>query len=165
MIEQFWPFEHFYRTTLKISKEESDQVKIFMHNFKHSVDPTQVTTYQKLNILSLPALKNLRSQIVEVLNFLNLNLDDNWAQLYKENNFHVPHTHYGSEYSGVIYIEGNSPNGTSFLNPKGDVYTSEFKVNDLILFPSYILHFVNVQQEDNNRIIISFNTKKGGNHG
>ena len=159
-MQKFWPFESFYKTSLKISKEESNQIKIFMNNFKNSVDNTQITTYQKINVLDLPILKNLRDQIIKILDSLDLNLDDNWGQLYKENNFHVPHTHYGSEYSGVIYIDGDGSEGTNFLNTKGEIYTSEFKINDLILFPSHILHFVNVQKKDNNRTIISFNTKR-----
>ena len=159
-MQKFWPFESFYKTNLKISKEELDQIKIFMLNFKNSVDDTQITTYQKINVLDLPILKNLRNQVVKILDSLNLILDGSWAQLYKENNFHFPHVHYGSDYSGIIYMDGHNSEGTNFLNVRGNIYTSKFKKKDLILFPSYVLHFVNVQKKDNNRTVISFNAQR-----
>ena len=160
-MEKFWPFESFYKKRLNISEEETQQIKLFIHNFKNSIDSNQITTYKKINPLTeLQALKKLKNQIEEFLNDLNLDLDENWIQLYKKENFHLPHTHVGSAYSGVIYIDGKTNEGTSFLDPQGNIYTSEFIKNDLILFPSHIIHYVNFQQTDTNRIIISFNTKR-----
>ena len=163
---KYWPFQFFYKIPLNILKEEKEQIKFFLHNFENSTDINQTTTYKKINVLNLPLLKNLRDQVIKIIEPLNLILDNNWAQLYKKGDSHVPHAHYGSEYSGVIYIDGETTEGTNFISPiNAQISTANFNTNDLILFPSNILHYVNIQGDNTNRIIISFNTKLGGNNG
>jgi cupin superfamily acireductone dioxygenase involved in methionine salvage len=165
---KYWPFKSFYKINLKISEKETEQIKILLHNFKHSIDKHQTTTYQQLDILSLPLLKDLKDQIIKILEPLNLVVGNNWAQLYRKGDHHAPHAHYLSEYSGIIYIDGDTPEGTNFISPVGaGCYTTKFNKNDLILFPSHILHFVDVQKDNTNRIVISFNTqpKQGGIYG
>ena len=160
---KYWPFKFFYKVNINISKEEKEQIKLFLNNFENSVDIDQTTTYKKVNVLNLPLLKNLRNEVIKVIDPLNLVLDNNWAQLYRKADLHVPHAHYGSEYSGVIYIDGDTKEGTNFISPvDSQVYTANFNLNDLILFPSHILHYVNFQKDNTNRTIISFNTKLGG---
>ena len=78
---KYWPFKSFYKINLKISEKETEQIKIILHNLKHSVDKDQTTTYQQINILNLPLLKNLKDQVVKILEPLNLVVGNNWAQL------------------------------------------------------------------------------------
>jgi hypothetical protein len=161
---KYWPFKSFYKINLNISEKETEQIKLFVNNFKNSVDADQTTTYKKVNVLNLPLLKNLRNKVIKVIESLNLVLDNNWAQLYRKGDRHAPHAHYLSEYSGIIYIDGDTQEGTNFISPVGaGCYSTKFNKNDLILFPSHILHFVDVQKDNTNRIVISFNTlPKGG---
>ena len=159
---KYWPFKFFYKVNINILKEEKEQIKLFLNNFKNSTDVNQTTTFKKINVLNLPLLKNLRNEVIKVIEPLNLILDNNWAQLYRKGDSHDPHNHYGSEYSGIIYVDGDTEEGTHFVSPMDyKVYTSNFNTNDLILFPSNILHYVNFQKNNTNRTIISFNTKLG----
>ncbi len=155
---QFDPFKKqntFYRYNLKISKEEINQVLILT---KSKNTPDQKTTYESLNILNFPILKNLRKQVISILNRKKLILTNNWAQLYNNKNYHGLHTHPRSNYSGIIYITGETP--TIFYDRNFDEYCEKFENNKMILFPSWIPHEVRHLQSNENRLIISFNTEE-----
>lgn len=161
MLTEYWPFQKFYKTKLEISDSERDQIKYLLYNFKDSSDDNQTTTYKNINILNLPVLKNLKNQIIKILESKNLILTNNWAQLYLKGHSHEPHTHVTSFYSGVIYVDGNGIDGTNWIDSySGKIHVEKFEKNTLILFPSNIIHYVHYQTEDNGRIIISFNTKE-----
>jgi len=172
-LKKFWPFEDsFYKTKVYISEDEKKQIKLFLNNCKNSMDPEQTTTFEKINILNLPILKNLKKQITDILDSLDLLLAANWAQQYKKGNEHSLHSHLESVYSGVLYVDqSRETQGTVFVHPKGDVvklstnrfrylFKSNFEPSVLILFPSHITHFVKHEKEDNGRIVISFNTRE-----
>ena len=74
----------------------------------------QKTTFNNLNVLNFPVLKNLKSQIIKILELHNLLLGDNWAQLYNKSNKHSIHTHPYSDYSGIIYLNPVKPSPTIF---------------------------------------------------
>jgi len=153
---QFDPFKKqnsFYKYDLNISKEEINQILILV---KSTNTPDQKTTYNSLNILSFPILKNLRKQVISILDKKNLILGNNWAQLYNKKNLHCVHIHGKSDYSGIIYIQGKTP--TVFYSRNFDEYCEKFEKNKIILFPSWIPHEVKPLQDDENRLVISFNT-------
>jgi len=155
---QFDPFKKensFYKYNLKISKEEINQILILTKS-KNTLD--QKTTYNSLNILNFPILKNLRKQVISILNKKNLILKNNWSQLYNSKNLHCIHTHRKSDYSGIIYIQGKTP--TVFYSRNYLAHFEKFENNKMILFPSWIPHEVRPLQSDENRLIISFNTEK-----
>lgn len=153
---KFDPFEEqnsFYKYNLKISKEEIDQVLILVKSKNTSFHKT---TYQSLNVLNFPILKNLKKQVISILKKRNLILEHNWAQFYNNKNFHGVHMHPKSAYSGIIYVKGESP--TIFYDRECKAYEQPFEKNKMILFPSWIPHEVKPLQSDENRLIISFNT-------
>lgn len=159
-MEKYWPFQNFYKTTLDIHENEKKQIKYLMYNFKETYDKNQISTYQNINILNLPILKNLKKQITDILDTFDLYLGDNWCQLYLKNQKHEPHIHNQSVYSGILYIDSEGTDGTNFIDSySGIVFQEKFVKNTLILFPSNIIHYVNNQDKDNKRLIISFNTK------
>lgn len=157
-LKTFWPFEKFLTTDLNISDIEREQIGLML-NYGKSIDPTNTTTYgQRINILELPALKNLKKQIVEILNSLNLTLINNWGQLYKKGEHIRPHIHTGSKTSGIIYIDGKTTKGTYFVNTiDGHLYEHPFKKNELLLFPSNLMHYVPHEDKDNGRTVLAFN--------
>ena len=172
-LKKFWPFDDsFYKTKVYISEDEKKQIKLFLDNFKNSRDPDQTTTFEKINILNLPMLKDLKKQITDILDSLDLLLADNWAQQYKKGNEHSLHSHHGSVYSGALYVDqSRETQGTLFVHPTGDavkistnrfryLFKPIFEPSVLILFPSHITHFVKHEKEDNGRIVISFNTRE-----
>ena len=153
---QFDPFKKqnsFYKYDLKISKEEINQILILT---KSKNTPDQKTTYNSLNILNFPILKNLRKQVISILDKKKLILKNNWSQLYNNKDLHYIHMHEKSDYSGIIYIQGKTP--TVFYSRNYDQHFEKFENNKMILFPSWIPHEVRALQSDENRLIISFNT-------
>ena len=159
-MKKYWPFQKFYKTTLDIHESEIKQIKYLLYNFKDTCDVNQITTFQNINILNLPVLKNLKKQITDKLDTLNLSLSDNWGQLYLKDQKHEPHIHSNSVYSGVIYIDSEGTDGTNFIDSySGVIFQERFVKNTLILFPSNVIHYVSNQDKDNKRLIISFNTK------
>jgi len=168
----------FYEYDLNIKKEEIDQIKLLLLQYEKLIinNDTQLNTYHsinnlKTNILNFPVLKELKKQIIYILNNHKLFLSNSWAQIYKKNQKHIKHTHKNSAYSGIIYVDGDKNSGqTIFYHPLRDrlldydinfieIFKPEFKINKFILFPSYIVHEVLEEKEDFNRTIISFNTK------
>ena len=102
--KKFDPFEYqnlFYEYSLSITQDEINQVMYLVKDLKSF---EQNTTFEYLNILNLPLLKNLKKQIIDILDKHKLFLRLNWAQLYNKNDQHSIHTHYGSYYSGIIYL-------------------------------------------------------------
>ena len=141
-----------FRKGQKFRKEANQYLKVF-------------DTGKRIKYLSRDEektlLQNLKKQITTILDEAGLILTNNWGQLYKQGDFHEPHTHGNSFYSGILYVDGQGDDGTNFFdNYSQEVYQEKFKANTLILFPSQIIHFVKYQKEDNGRIIISFNTEK-----
>jgi len=169
----------FYEYNLNIKKEEIDQIKLlFLHyeNLKINIGKYQLSTYYpvnnlKTNILNFPILKKLKEQIINILEHHNLLLLNSWAQIYKKKHKHKKHTHSNSAYSGIIYVDGDKNSGkTIFYHPLRDrlaeydinfveIFKPEFKINKLILFPSFIAHEVLEEKKDSGRTIISFNTR------
>ena len=154
--KSFDPFFHknlFYEYNLEILEDEIDQVLLLVKNIN---TPNQKTTYKYLNVLNFPILKKLKKQVINILDNQKLLLTNNWAQLYNTNNNHGVHAHFGSNYSGIIYIKGETP--TIFYDREFEKYFHKPKLNTLLLFPSYMPHEVKPLKHDENRLIISFNT-------
>ena len=154
----FDPFEYqnlFYEYDLDISENEINQILFLVKDVKTN---EQKNTFQYLNVLNFPILKNLKQQIIAILDSHELFLCDNWAQLYNKDDSHSIHTHPGSNYSGIIYIQGNSP--TLFYDRYYGSYSYGFKKNKLLLFPSDIPHQVNKLDTNEERLVVSFNTTK-----
>lgn len=158
MSNSFDPFEYqnaFYEYDLEISVDDINQILFLVKDVQTN---EQKNTYQYLNVLNFPILKNLKQQIIAILDSHELLLRNNWAQLYNKDDSHDVHTHIGSDYSGIIYIQGESP--TLFYDRSFGSYSYEFKKNKLLLFPSDIPHQVKKLDSDEERLVVSFNTMK-----
>tara|TARA_R110000822_G_scaffold293737_1_gene415771 strand:- start:35 stop:523 length:489 start_codon:yes stop_codon:yes gene_type:complete len=157
-MKKFDPFsyEHlFYEYKIKITTDEINQTLILLKNINTN---DQKTTFDYLNIINIPILKKFKKQITDILDKHNLVLTNNWAQLYNSNNKHIIHNHYGSFYSGIIYMDGLEPSPTIFYDSLFNMYRHKFKKNTLLMFPSMTPHEVKSLKKDEQRLIISFNT-------
>lgn len=157
----FDPFQEqnlFYKYKLQVSQEEIDQILLIINNqrFKNN---NQLSTYYTLNILNFPILKNLKNQIITILDNYNLYLENNWVQLYNKEDSHGVHTHTKSHISGILYLcdKGTS---TTFYDREFNTYENNVEKNTLILFPSWIPHEVKKLTTNEKRLVISFNTFK-----
>lgn len=99
-----------------------------------------------------------------------------WMNVSPAGGFNAPHTHPGAHWSGVYYVaqpeveEGNS-GMIEFLDPRSDLpnwrilKAPAFRLKkklrpmpgDLILFPSYLLHWVYPNETGEQRVTVAFN--------
>jgi uncharacterized protein (TIGR02466 family) len=99
-----------------------------------------------------------------------------WMNANPGGGYNAPHTHPGAHWSGVYYvaqpeIEEGSSGMIEFLDPRSDLQhwkilgASAFRpkltfrpsVGELILFPSYLMHWVHPNQSSEERVTIAFN--------
>ena len=102
-------------------------------------------------------------------------MSEMWAIINKKNNLNTVHTHPNNYLSAAYYVKAPKNCGKiKFLNPveiAKERYpkleqATEFNQNgveiepeegDLLLFPAYLMHGVNRNKTDEDRIVISFN--------
>lgn len=103
---------------------------------------------------------------------LNLGIDNAWVNINKTNNSNISHYHPQSALSGVIYLQTSPKAGRIvFENPTVSgafpidpavkhffgVYFIAPEVGDVLIFPSYLKHYVEPNLSSEDRISIAFN--------
>ena len=138
--------------------------------------------YISLNhsLLDLDYLSELKEYILEKLKVyyrqvlseesIDPYITQSWLNITEKNQGTHPHRHPNSIVSGVFYVEADDEiifydtNGSSF-NTKCSVKKMKVSKNDLILFPSTLLHYVPNNTKTRTRITIAFNTFATGTFG
>ncbi len=99
-----------------------------------------------------------------------------WMNANPPGGFNAPHTHPGAHWSGVYYVsQPEIEEGTSgmieFLDPRSDLpnwrllQAPSFRLKrklrpaagEIVMFPSYLLHWVYPNETDEERVSIAFN--------
>lgn len=99
-----------------------------------------------------------------------------WMNANPPGGFNAPHTHPGAHWSGVYYVaqpevEEGASGMIEFLDPRTDLphwrlleikaFRPKFRVRpkpgELIIFPSYLMHWVYPNESDEERVSIAFN--------
>ena len=140
----------------------------------------------KYKELGKKALSNSRIY-VDKLEYIveDMELTGMWSNILKQGESHPPHTHSNNFISGVFYVQAEDEPNTpaiNFLDPRGQTcvlqpqqkkytlynstrYFYPAIVNRMILFPSWLSHFVPVNYSKTDRISIAFNTMLKGQVG
>jgi hypothetical protein len=78
-----------------------------------------------------------------------------WWNYYKQGKFQEFHTHNVNVLSGIVYLT-DSDTGTCFCE-RGDRYTVYPKKGKIVIFPSWLGHYVQPAKEGEERATIAFN--------
>ena len=104
-----------------------------------------------------------------------------WASICRNGAYHAPHSHPDSAWSGVYYVDSGTMNSNharsgvlEFLDPRagveavsapGDPYGEPVRVYPesglLVIFPSWLFHWVHPYAGESPRIAVSFNAALG----
>ena len=139
-----------------------------------------VNSYQSSYLIIEP-LQHVRHTIDKILSEVctkPIYHDASWININPTGSRNVHHTHPGAEYSAVYYLKNESNTGIVFVhplqhtayyttthtNPKlvedtraSPQYRIEPSQGDLLLFPSYLPHWVEENKGTEDRISISWN--------
>jgi len=131
----------------------------------------------QLRLLVLKALEDANGAIGAKADFSLLRLKlSGWMNANPKGAFNAPHSHPGAHWSGVYYVaQPEVEEGTSgmieFLDARSDLpnwrilEAAPFRVKkklrpqsgELILFPSYLVHWVYPNEADDERFSVAFN--------
>ena len=140
--------------------------------FKHKAD-----CVERLRALSEEAVLSATRKITTKVDPATLGLKlFGWMNANPPGGFNAPHTHPGAHWSGVYYVsQPEVESGTSgmieFLDPRSDLPNWRIlesrsfalkkkirpKPGEMILFPSYLVHWVYPNETDEERVSIAFN--------
>ena len=151
-----------------------------------SVKNNKLYELPKYKELGRKALSNSRIYIDELEYIVeDMKLTGMWSNILKSGETHPPHTHSNNFISGVFYVQAENNNDTpaiNFLDPRGQTcvlqpqqktytlynstrYFFPAISNRMILFPSWLSHYVPVNYSKTDRISIAFNTMLKGKVG
>ena len=132
--------------------------------------------------------KDISKSSFEILDKLDYKADeieitDMWANVLKQHETHQPHTHSNNFLSGVFYLDADDTMpGITFQDPRpganiilprkkmdhinnASLLHYKAKTNRIIMFPSWLVHWVPINLSTNNRISISWNIQVKGQLG
>jgi uncharacterized protein (TIGR02466 family) len=147
---------------------------------KNSGNQIGTNTY----VLDHPALKNLRDEIWTVCNnffqdiykplpSVELYITQSWLNKTKQGEYHHTHTHGNSIISGSLYIQTVEQDSITYHRTQQNqinIDATEFNqfnskswwypvhVGDISVFPSTVMHGVDVVEAPGTRITLAFNT-------
>jgi uncharacterized protein (TIGR02466 family) len=179
--EKFW--YHFSESEKKILYE-CDLKHISSNNNYFSVNDF---------ILDIPELTDLKRSVQDIFTEFqskilgvkqNLIITQSWIARTKPRGWHSPHKHPNSMFSSVPYLQTSENSSINFhydnelfkyLNLEFDKidsteYNSNFyKINvepmDVIIFPSWLVHSVDANLSDTDRIVLGINSFFSGSFG
>lgn len=134
------------------------------------------------SVVLWPLIEKIKLMVDEIILLFNivedLRITNMWINVNNKGGYNRPHTHVGSIFSGVFYVKGSKDCGNLvFMHPNiyHDVFVPKVKQldeyssnrweitpreNALILFSSEIVHYVETNLTNEDRISIAFNIGK-----
>jgi hypothetical protein len=149
------------------------KLKVTGDNFKKTFESNVKTTLNGNTLFDEKSINYLNIELTNILGYLlkpycinfTFSITKIWINKYEKNDYQGAHVH-GSNFSFIIYYRGNSNtifNSPSknilqcFDNPIFDIhYEPNLKQGDIIIFPSYLEHWV---KPNSGTVTISGNIK------
>ena len=154
----------------------------------HGLDQNEITTRLDFHAEEMKPLVNaVNARLVEIhkltklKSHYNIEIEKAWCNIDNNINIDSPHCHPLSVFSVVYYVEGDEDTGSiQFLTPnagmmnsvigKGEcvdqfdafnsnAWTHNPEPGKLLIFPSWLTHFVHQNKTDKQRISIAFDTE------
>jgi len=137
------------------------------------------TIFNNINFFLEISVKEYFKKIINPLRDITPYITQSWVNFTYKDQYHHLHNHPNSIVSGVLYINTNNDNITFYkkfnselrIEPKNfndfnsNSHTYNVNTGDLILFPSYIDHYVSNKKFSDERISLSFNVFVKGKMG
>ena len=150
------------------------EIKVIGKNFKKTFESELKTTLFGSTLFDKKSINYLNIQLTEILSYLlkpycknfSFNISDIWINKYQKNDYQGSHVH-PSDFSFIIYYDVNK-SSTIFNSPVKYLlesssnkfflkdYEPNFKKGDIIVFPSYLEHYV---KPNSNNTTIAGNIK------
>lgn len=176
-----------YQSDVKFSNEEIAYIESNRGNTYPNVygnvtsNDNFVLSKKELSSLKTQIDKHLQQYVDNVIGAggVSLEVTQSWLNYNDKNTSHHTHCHDNSIVSGVVYISrepsqliffkekqyGIKPNITKMTKFNVDAVPINVKQNMIVLFPSHMLHGVNVNNSDEARISLAFNSFYRGSLG
>jgi len=179
-VHELFPTPLYVVTLSSIREEYQDELKSIKrgNNVGNTISEDKqilnMKCFSRLKFEINRHLKNYYELIHKPKDKLEPYITQSWINWTGDNQFHHQHAHQNSLVSGVFYIDVEKTDSIVFNqdtyksiqidtdNPNcfnSMKYTLPLQKNDLVLFPSSLIHGVNDRiASDNERISLSFNT-------
>tara|TARA_B100000508_G_C11442234_1_gene269391 strand:- start:6 stop:599 length:594 start_codon:yes stop_codon:yes gene_type:complete len=118
---------------------------------------------------------------IDIASYDHVEISETWGNVLEKHQDHPVHTHSNHIFSGILYLTDGNP--TTFLDPRpaADCFSLNYKdntqcfygarfvspavPNTLVIFPSWLGHFVVPNKTDKVRKSVSFNILLRGKYG
>jgi hypothetical protein len=160
---------------IAIKHLDLSNLKIKGKNFKKTFESSIETTLQGTTLFNKDSINYLNINLMDILSYLLkpycknfvFNVNSVWVNKYNKNDYQGSHVH-PSDFSFIIYYKVNkshtvfnspvkkileSSSGKNFFIPS---YEPNLKQGDIIVFPSYLEHWV---KPNSNNITVAGNIK------
>lgn len=165
-----------------LSEKDKDEVGRNLSNCggwqSNLINPEEkyIWVYEYLMTMIKPAIY----QQLNLIQDINFSIQNFWINISNKHSYNDYHFHDGCDYSGCLYIQYGNNCGTIQFNPNlthntdwmnflTEEYKSQTKIYPsvefnpqegmMLLFPAHLMHKVNSNLRDTDRISISFNIK------
>ena len=168
------------KAILNIRKHIVSDYELGQENWQSTPNLHKNSIYNDLNVKILADSKLILDELG--YDFDEIIITDMWSNVLKPGESHKVHTHSNNYLSGVFYVDADKASGIIFNDPRpqatviqpfiksksvdnANSLKFEAKTNRLILFPSWLQHYVPVNKTSNNRISLAFNLMLKGKVG
>jgi hypothetical protein len=128
-------------------KNSNDDI---FHSDYYLSHETHKNYFSLLSDIIQPHLKKM----MDSLKVNKCQISSYWFQRYKNNGTHGWHTHEGSNYANVYFLECPKGYSTKFKH-----FTKDCEEGDILSFPAFLPHMSPKIEDDSVKTIISFNTE------